>query len=469
VSTSLSARAFRGARLLCLVFLLAPGNRAQAAEEITEFKVLTEHAKLYLGRGTGAALPYLRLSAGAPFRVELIGPQTLPVELRCLFDIDRTARSGCSAQLRLGARALKSLEASGDPDPEANLQDAQGIGASVPRIQVVEIPEGAFVLTVTLHQAGRQGALLWLGEAPAEPIGEMLPLVPLAAVGAPKQPQAPPAAGGSPGGEDGIELVPLVMPEIAEAAPPAMEKSTLAPSPTARSTPHRETAPSERASQDTVSQSSPAQPIAPRTPASGETLHSAQRPNAAQAQVSSATLEEPARGESARREALFALGPRVGALLPLAGIGGDPTFVVGAEARVLVPGLSETLALGLGIEYYPITTRGSQGRTEFTLHTWVLPITASATYTPLRGTIVSPVLGAGAGAYLGATHWGERESGVSAAFGFFVLGGLELDLGAGGGLLAEVRWARAIGDLGDIVENADLGGLTMDLRYRYLF
>jgi len=173
-------------------------------------------------------------------------------------------------------------------------------------------------------------------------------------------------------------------------------------------------------------------------------------------------------------ERLVAVGPCVGVLLPLGGIGGDVTWTIGAEVRFLIPGLDEMLAIGLGGGYYPIHTTGTEGQVEYELDTWVAPLTVSATFAPLRAAIVSPVLGAGAGAYLGETSWrsehgSRRDSGITAAFGFFVLAGLELDLGRGGGLLLEGRYARAVGDLGDVVENADLGGLGFDLRYRFLF
>ena len=60
-------------------------------------------------------------------------------------------------------------------------------------------------------------------------------------------------------------------------------------------------------------------------------------------------------------------------------------------------------------------------------------------------------------------------AGVSAAFGMHVQGGGEVSLGSLGSLGLTVRWTWANADLGDLVENADLGGLGIAMGYRYVF
>jgi len=413
-----------------------------------DFKLLTKQKKIYLAIGSGAALPYHRVVKGKPLRIEVEGPRKLPLEARCVVGKkSRKSRAvACRLRVRLGGRVLGRLNVRGETDPEASFQDVRGQRPSVPGSLDMDVPKGIHVLIVDVLRSKAGGVAVWIGQAPAEPVGEMLPMVPLAPVSA-KPPAVKPKekpAGKEPEGD--IELVPLVVPELAsektepEEATPGVAKR--AGPETARPELETEPGPAERR-------------------AAGES--GGERRAAAEV-----VKPEP------EADAILALGPRVGVLLPLGGVGGEPTWLIGAEVRLLVPGTSEMLAVGVGVEYYPIETRGTQGHTDFVLNTWTLPITASATFTPLPDTVVSPVVGAGLGAYIGATRLKDSrgrtdESGVSAAFGFFLMGALEVDLGAGGGLLAEVRWARAKGDLGDMVENADLGGLTVDLRYRYLF
>jgi len=171
-------------------------------------------------------------------------------------------------------------------------------------------------------------------------------------------------------------------------------------------------------------------------------------------------------------DAHVGLTPRAGFFVPLGP--GNPTGVVGVEARWHLPMLRRMVSLGASVSYYLTNRKGVvTGRVpaEYELEMHVLPVCADLALRVPTGSSFTPIIGGGGGYY---HAWAENRvhgasrSGSGGSFGYHGFAGLALDLPLGEAGLT-VLYSSARLDAGTVCENCEVGGIKVDLSYQFLF
>jgi len=418
------------------------------------------------------------LKQGKTFRAEVIGPIFLPLEVRCL--AKKAKRARCTFQVSIDGKSIKRFKVHLKKDQAFIIHKFRGLKPSLPRRTKLKIPPGPHLLSIKLLKSGVAGGTLLfqshnMSSTKESRQGEegMVPLVPLA----PLKPITKQKAGSTIRAKSLVKTSkPVHTPAVPElpplvAVPPKQKTKTVPIESKVTGTAFRKTSTTTK-SEKSVGRRHPEEvlearefepPDAPKSDTKGG-------PEKSIREKAEVKLKLPANGHSWGN---LSLGPRVGLILPVHGIGGDPTYVIGGKIDWNLPWAAESLYFGLGVEYYSFHSTGKARTVDFGIDTWVVPITFALTYIPLKDYIVHPLLSAGLGAYLGEADFSGIEpgasSGVHAAFGIDVKTGLEVSLGRAGRIFADIRWAWAQTDLGDLVKKTDLGGLSFAAGYFYTF
>ncbi|MBI5528188.1 MAG: hypothetical protein HY897_17790 [Deltaproteobacteria bacterium] len=183
--------------------------------------------------------------------------------------------------------------------------------------------------------------------------------------------------------------------------------------------------------------------------------------------------KEPGAGEPVKHAAL---APRVGAIMPIQGIGG-PFAVFGVEGRYYLPLSGQPLSVGVNAEYYApfftakVTSTGAAS--EINASYWVVPIQIEVVYTFATGIPLRPFVGAGGGVFVVGSSLapnegadGSSQTGVTG--GFCVLAGAVFKIGPGD-IVAELRMNQATVSLDKTMQDLHVGGVVFEGGYEFTF